>query len=116
MKKLFFINFLLLLSFACFAQNGKVIPVAEHYPGGQEAMVSFIQDNIVYPPTAKRNRIQGECVISFILKEDGLVDNVRVVTNVGGGCANEAVRVVKLLKFNAPGYKMQTSVPVLFKL
>ncbi|MFN6944020.1 MAG: energy transducer TonB [Cytophagaceae bacterium] len=116
MKKFFLINFLLLFSFACFAQSEKVIPVAEHYPGGQEAMVQFIQDNIIYPPVAKRNRIQGECIISFILQEDGTVTSASVVKNVGGGCGNEALRVVKLLKFNAPGYKMQTTVPVHFKL
>lgn len=117
---------LILLAFAIFSfilvvpgysqSSEKTIPVAEHYEGGQEAMLKFIQDNIIYPPTAKRNRMQGECIISFVLEADGRVTNYKVVKNVGGGTGEEALRVVKLLKFRAPGYRMQTSIPVKFKL
>lgn len=94
----------------------KLIPVAEHYPGGQEAMYAFINKELQYPPLAKRNRISGQCIISFTLNEDGSVSNTRILKNVGGGCGEEAERVVKLLKFNPPGYGLQTSVPVNFKL
>jgi protein TonB len=65
---------------------------------------------------AKRNRIQGECIIAFVLNEDGTTSGAKVVKNIGGGCGEEALRVVKLLKFKAPGFKMQTNVPVIFKL
>jgi len=101
----------------CFAQGPtKAIPVAEHYEGGQKAMYTFIESRLIYPPTAKRNRLQGECVISFILNEDGTTSGHKIVTNKGGGTGEEALRVAKLLKFRAPGYKMQTTVPIYFKL
>lgn len=118
MKK-FTLTSLLLAIFTvyCFGQGpAKAIPVAEHYEGGQKAMYAFIESKIIYPPMAKRNRIQGECVISFLLNEDGTCTKYNIVKNIGAGCADEALRVVKLLKFRAPGYKMQTSVPVYFKL
>ena len=94
----------------------KAVPSAQYYEGGQTAMYEFINSHVLYPPTAKRNRIQGECIISCVLEADGSVTNVGVVKNIGGGCGEEAARVVKLLKFNAPGFKSQTSIPVYFKL
>ena len=94
----------------------KVVPSAQYYEGGQEAMYKFINDHTVYPPVAKRNRIQGECIIGASLEADGTLTGLTVVKNIGGGCGEEAARVVKLLKFRAPGYKMQTSIPVYFKL
>lgn len=94
----------------------KVIPAAQYYQGGQTAMYEFINTHVLYPPTAKRNRIQGECIVGGVLEADGTLSNVTVVKNIGGGCGEEAARVVKLLKFNAPGFKSQTSIPVYFKL
>jgi periplasmic protein TonB len=94
----------------------KLIPVAEHYEGGQEAMYAFINSELKYPPLAKRNRIAGQCIVSFTLNDDGSVSNTRILKNVGGGCGEEAERVVKLLKFNPPGYSLQTSIPINFKL
>jgi periplasmic protein TonB len=109
--------FLTIFTVFSFAQGPtKAIPAAEHYEGGQKAMYQFIESKVVYPPMAKRNRIQGECVIGFLLNEDGTGSKYTVVKNIGGGCGDEALRVVKLLKFRAPGYKMQTSIPVYFKL
>jgi periplasmic protein TonB len=94
----------------------KVLPVATHFEGGQPAMYAFIAKELVYPPMAKRNRFQGQCVVSFTLNEDGSTANHKIIKNIGGGCGEEALRVVKLLKFNAPGFSMNTSIPVNFKL
>lgn len=118
MKKITILSFLtvLITIFAIAQVPNKNIPVAQYYEGGQEAMYKTINQNIVYPMMAKRNRIQGECIIAFVLNEDGTTSGAKVVKNIGGGCGEEALRVVKLLKFKAPGYKMQTNVPVIFKL
>lgn len=94
----------------------KAIPVAEHYEGGQEAMYKAIYEELNYPPMAKRNRIQGECIISFTLNEDGSVSGLKVLRNAGAGTGEEALRVVKLLKFQAPGYSTVVSLPIMFKL
>ncbi|KAA9340635.1 energy transducer TonB [Adhaeribacter soli] len=94
----------------------KAIPVAQYYEGGQAAMYEFINANVQYPPMAKRNRIQGQCIVSVTLNEDGTTTNMKILKNIGGGCGEEALRVVKLLKFKAPGYSVQSSIPVNFKL
>ncbi|MDX5421320.1 MAG: energy transducer TonB [Hymenobacteraceae bacterium] len=94
----------------------KTIPVAEHYEGGQEAMYKAIYEELSYPPLAKRNRVQGECIISFTLNEDGSTSGFKVLRNAGAGTGEEAMRVAKLLKFKAPGYSMNASLPIFFKL
>jgi periplasmic protein TonB len=98
------------------AVTDKKLPVAEHYEGGQPAMYEFIAKEMVYPPMARRNRFQGQCVVSFTLNQDGSTANHKIIKNIGGGCGEEALRLVKLLKFKAPGYSMNTSIPINFKL
>ncbi|MBD2767778.1 energy transducer TonB [Hymenobacter sp. BT664] len=95
---------------------GKAIPVAEYYEGGQEAMYAFIAKELKYPIMAKRNRIQGQCVVSFTLNPDGTMQGVKLVKQVGGGTGEEALRVVRLLKFKKPEYPILTSLPIVFKL
>lgn len=94
----------------------KAIPVAQYYEGGQEAMYEFINKNLQYPPMAKRNRIQGQCIVSVTLNADGTTSNMKILKNMGAGTGEEALRIIKLLKFNAPGYSVQSSIPVNFKL
>ncbi len=95
---------------------GSAIPVAEYYEGGQEAMYAFIAQELKYPLLAKRNRIQGRCIVSFTLNPDGTMSGVKLVKQVGGGTGDEALRVVRLLKFKKPAYPILTSLPVDFKL
>ncbi|WP_192823602.1 energy transducer TonB [Rufibacter sp. LB8] len=100
---------------AAVAQAGK-LPVAVHYPGGQDSLVAHLNRSIQYPAMAKRNRVMGQCIVGFVLNEDGSISNLKLLKEVGGGLGQEALRVVQLLKFNAPGYSQQYSVPVNFKL
>ncbi|WP_347158323.1 energy transducer TonB [Pontibacter chitinilyticus] len=94
----------------------KVIPVAEFYEGGVEAMYKDLYKELKYPPLAKRNRVQGEVILSFTLNEDGSTSNFKVLRNAGAGTGEEAVRAVKVLKFKAPGYGVNATMPVMFKL
>ncbi|GAB2782555.1 protein TonB [Hymenobacter luteus] len=98
------------------AHAPKAIPVAEYYEGGQEAMYAFIEKELKYPIMARRNRIQGQCIVSFTLNTDGTMSGIKLVKNIGGGCGEEALRVVRLLKFKKPDYAILTSLPVTFKL
>ncbi|HEX8507820.1 MAG TPA: energy transducer TonB [Hymenobacter sp.] len=95
---------------------GKVIPVAEYYEGGQEAMYAFIASELKYPALAKRNRIQGQCIVSFMLNADGTIQDLRLVKQLGGGTGEEALRVVRLLKFKKPELPIRASLPIVFKL
>ncbi len=92
------------------------LPVAVHYEGGKDALLNKIQEIMVYPPSAKRNRRQGECIIHFTLQEDGTIENAKIVKEIGAGTGAEALRIVKTLKFNAPGYIAEYNIPVKFNL
>lgn len=94
----------------------KALPFAQFYEGGQTAMYDFIAQELQYPALAKRNRIMGQVIIGFTMNDDGTVANVKILKNIGGGCGDEALRVVKLLKFNAPGFASNYSIPINFKL
>ena len=95
---------------------GKSIPVAAYYEGGQEAMYAFIAKELKYPLLAKRNRMQGQCIVSFTLNPDGTMQGVKLIKQIGGGTGDEALRVVRLLKFKKPEYPILTSLPIVFKL
>jgi protein TonB len=92
------------------------IPIAEHYEGATTQLYADIHAALVYPPAAKRNRIQGTQNISVDLKADGTLINFRCLNSLGGGCCEEATRILKTLKFKAPGYQAKYTIPVRFKL
>lgn len=94
----------------------KTPPVVEFYNGGMEAMYKAIYKELEYPGMAKRNRVQGTCIISFTLNPDGSLSNFKVLKNAGAGTGEEALRVTRLLKFSAPGFAVDASIPILFKL
>jgi protein TonB len=96
--------------------EGKVVPIAEYYEGGKEAMYKFISEHIVYPVNAKRNRIQGEVILTIDLTADGKATNIKVVKNVGGGCGEEALRVAKLMKFKSSGFSTRQNLSVYYRL
>lgn len=94
----------------------KVIPVAEFYEGGVDSLYKDVYKELKYPPLAKRNRVQGDVIISFVLNEDGSTSSFKVLRNAGAGTGDEALRVARLLKFEAPGYSMNATMPIMFKL
>ncbi len=94
----------------------KVIPVAEFYEGGVDSLYKHLYKEIKYPAIAKRNRVQGEVIISFLLNEDGTTSGFRVLRNAGAGTGDEALRAARLLKFKTPGYSMNATMPIMFKL
>ena len=95
---------------------GKVVPIAEYYEGGKDAMYKFINENINYPVNAKRNRIQGEVILTVDLTADGKANNIKVVKNIGGGCGEEVLRVVKLMKFKASGFSTRQNLSVYYRI
>lgn len=92
------------------------------YPGGVDALHSFISSNVVYPQKAKQEQIQGRVMVGFIVEKDGSVSNVKVLKGIGGGCDEEAVRVTKLMDKWTPGkqkgkpVRVEIVVPFEFKL
>ncbi|MCK9163967.1 MAG: energy transducer TonB [Bacteroidales bacterium] len=67
------------------------------YPGGVEAMNNFLAQNILYPTFAKQKNVQGKVIISFIVERNGSISNIKIVKDIGEGCGEEGMRIVKLM-------------------
>lgn len=90
-----------------------VVEQMPEFPGGQDAMNTFLDKNLKYPQTAKDKGIQGKVWLGFTVQKDGKVTDVEVLRGIGGGCDEEAVRVLKLMPDWKPGY--QSGKPVIVK-
>lgn len=86
------------------------------FPGGVEALMSYLATNIEYPRDARESNIQGTVYITFVIEMDGSVSNVKCLRGIGGGCDEEAMRVVKLMPKWKPGYQRGKPVRVQFNL
>jgi len=85
--------------------------------GGLQAL----QKEVEYPERALRANIEGRVYVQFIVNEKGEVENPKVIRGIGGGCDEEAIRVVKLAEFK-PGMqrgrpvRVQFNLPVIFMI
>jgi TonB family protein len=86
------------------------------FPGGEEARSKFIAENIVYPQQAAENGIQGTVYLSFIVNTKGTIDKIKILRGIGGGCDEEALRVMKLMPRWKPGRQNGKTVSVLYNM
>ncbi|MCK9218954.1 MAG: M56 family metallopeptidase [Bacteroidales bacterium] len=97
----------------------KKYPIPEiqpSFPDGEEARIKFFQENIKYPDEAIRNNIQGTVFVSFNVETDGSITGVELLRGIGGGCNEEAMRVVKLMPKWEPAELQGKPVVVKFGL
>lgn len=92
------------------------------FPGGEYALMKYLQANIKYPPEAAKNNIEGRVIVQFVIDETGQVGEVKIVRPVSEELDAEAVRVVKALPKFEPGRQDGEAVsvwytlPVMFKV
>jgi protein TonB len=91
-----------------------VVEEMPEFPGGMAAMQKFISSNIKYPRAASAQGLEGRVIVTFVINGQGEVDKVEVVKGIGGGCDEEAVRVVKMLPKWKPGRQNGRPVSVKF--
>lgn len=83
--------------------NGDDVDQQPSFPGGTNALNTFILSNLKYPVVAQEKGIQGRVVVKFIVEKDGSISNVEVDRSVDPGLDNEAMRVVKAMPKWIPG-------------
>lgn len=99
-----------------------VVEQMPEFPGGAAEMTRFIQKNIKYPMMARESDIQGRVYVNFVVEPDGSVSNVTVMRGIGGGCDEEAVRIVNMMPKWNPGkqrgiaVRCSFTVPIVFRL
>jgi TonB family protein len=92
------------------------------FPGGEQAMFKFIAENVKYPQEAKDKNIAGRVFVNFVVEKDGSVSSATILRGIGGGCDDEAMRVVKSMPKWTPGkqkgkpVRVSYIIPFMFKL
>jgi TonB family protein len=141
MKKQFTLLFSVLV-FTAFSQT-EVLKVADEmprFPGceelydsvadrkkcADERLLQVIYRNIQYPLAARDSNIQGTVVVTFVVEKDGTVSNAKIAKNIGGGCGEEALRIINSMneagvrwipgKNKGQPVAVSLNLPVKFKL
>ena len=92
------------------------------FPGGEEKLYKYLRDNLKYPDMATQQNIQGKVYVQFVVEKDGSIANPKVLRDIGGGCGDEALRVVRAMPKWNPGIqrtkkvRVQYTLPVNFQL
>jgi periplasmic protein TonB len=92
------------------------------FPGGDAERLRFLGDNIQYPQQASELGIQGTVYLQFVVDSKGNITDVKILRGIGGGCEDEALRVIKMMpqwhpgKQNGKAVRVLYTMPVSFKL
>lgn len=150
MKDILSILLLLLLAFNMDAQSNDmkyhdgddVFKVTEQmplFPGCEESadsrkkqrcshnkMMKYIESNLIYPETAKKQKVEGRAILQFIVQKDGTLTEIKCIRNPGAGTGEAAMDI--LHKMNEEGIvwspakqrgkpvHLQYTLPVSFRL
>lgn len=82
------------------------------FPGGEKKMIEFILSNIHYPPVARENNITGKVYVKFTVDKQGKIVSPELLRGIGGGCDEEAMRILKMMPDWHPGKQNGNKVKV----
>lgn len=102
----------------------EVPPIDEmpEFPGGLDALVAWLGQNIQYPEAAQRAGVQGKVFVAFTVEVDGSISDCKVIQSLSPACDGEALRVVKSMPQWKPGMyegqpvSVQYVLPINFKI
>lgn len=86
------------------------------FPGGEAALFKYLGEKTKYPQMATDAGISGVVYVTFVVDKEGKIRDVKVLRGIGGGCDEEAVRVVKSMPTWKPGKQRGKSVTVQYNL
>lgn len=98
------------------AKTYTVVEQMPTFPGGEAALLKYVNSHIKYPAIAQEQEISGVVTLRFVVNEDGSVGNVTVAKSLEKHCDEEAVRVVKTLPRFIPGKQQGKAVKVWYTL
>ena len=100
----------------------EVVEQMPEYPGGMAAALEYIQKNMRYPETAKKNGTQGRVTVQFIIDKGGNVTDPKVIRAVDKDLDAEAIRLIGTMPKWKPGMQkgqavaVKYTLPVMFRL
>jgi len=103
----------------------EIFTIVEEQPspvGGMKAFYDYVAENLQYPPKAARMGIEGRVFVEFIVERDGSLTDIKVAKGIGGGCDEEAIRVISQAPEWNPGrqrgreVRVRMILPIVFRL
>lgn len=97
----------------------QIFTIAEQmptFPGGEQAMMKFLTENIIYPAEAKENGISGVVYVTFVINAEGDIRTPRVLRSLSSECDEEALRTINKMPKWIPGRQRGVAVPVQYNL
>ncbi len=99
-----------------------VVDTPCQFPGGGKALMTYLAEHIKYPEAAEKNNISGRVIVSFVVAEDGSIEQAKVVRSVNPILDEEALRVIKAMpkwtpaKHQGKAAKQRFTLPIMFRL
>ena len=99
-----------------------VVEDQPEFPGGNQAMMEFLSNNIKYPAEAKEKGIQGRVIVNYVVEKDGSISEAQIVRGVDPMLDSEAIRVIESMPKWKPGklrgkeVRVRFTLPVVFRI
>ena len=99
-----------------------VVETQPNPPGGMSGWNKYLSNNLKYPTQARRMGVEGTVIVVFVINTNGSIQDVEVLRGIGGGCDEEAVKVVTNAPKWEPGkqrgkpVRTRMRLPIRFKL
>lgn len=99
-----------------------VVETQPNPPGGMSGWNKYLSDNLKYPTQARRMGVEGTVIVVFVINTDGSIQDVEVLRGIGGGCDEEALKIVRAAPKWEPGkqrgkpVRTRMRLPIRFKL
>ncbi|WKN44329.1 energy transducer TonB [Tunicatimonas pelagia] len=99
-----------------------VVEEKPSFPGGEKAFYQYVASKMKYPKLAVRQGIDGRVFVQFVVNRDGSLTDIQVIKGIGGGCDEEAVRVLGSAPRWNPGkqrgkpVRVRMALPIIFQL
>lgn len=74
-----------------------IVEQPAQFPGGMKEFYKFLSQNLIYPEKAIKEGVEGRVFAQFIIEKDGTPTDIHLVKGIGGGCDEEALRVLKTM-------------------
>ncbi len=87
-----------------------------------QALIKYISQHLEYPVEAKANNVEGTVYVNFVIDEVGYVQTPTLLMDIGSGCGESALAVIKSMPAWEPGLeqgqpvKVKLNIPIQFSL
>jgi len=132
LNKVIWILFIIMIAFPAYAQlvvveDAEIMPrfsgcedeqltLQQQSECSNRKLIEFIRSEVNYPKAAKQQKIEGTVIVDFVVDIAGNTTEINVINEIGGGCGEEAIRVVEAMPAWNPGLIANEPVNVTLRL